>query len=127
MCLAHRPFCLCLCCLQFFQQGDKRALQQSPLAKKLFQVEGVKGVFLGRDFITITKDADFAWPSLKPQLFAKIMDCLAEGVPAYTAEPETSDTTVLDDDSEVVAMIKELLETKVRPAVQEDGGDIFYV
>ena len=64
---------------------------------------------------------------MKPQLFAKIMDFFGEGGPVVTDEPLVQDTTVLETDSEVVAMIKELLESKVRPAVQEDGGDIFFV
>ena len=55
------------------------------------------------------------------------MDAYAEGIEIMTEEPEISDTTILDDDDEIVAMIKELLETRIRPAVQEDGGDIFYV
>lgn len=110
----------------FFSKGDKNDVQFSPLAKSLLSVEGIKGIFLGRDFITITKNPDESWPSLKPQLFSKILDFFAEGKPVVSTEPQVSDTTILDTDSDIVATIKELLETRVRPSVQDDGGDIFY-
>merc|ERR1711871_94234 len=89
--------------------------------------EGVTAVFLGRDFITVTKDKSEDWTPMKPQIFSIIMDAYADGIEIMTEEPEISDTTILEDDDEIVAMIKELLETRIRPAVQEDGGDIFYV
>lgn len=110
----------------YFQKDNTRELQKSPLAKRLMQLDGVTGVFLGRDFVTITKDADASWQSLKPQVFAKIMDFFQDGLQAVTSVPEASDTFITDEDDEVVAMIKELIETRIRPAVQEDGGDIFY-
>ncbi|CAN0048297.1 unnamed protein product, partial [Choristocarpus tenellus] len=66
------------------------------------------------------------WPLLKPVIFGAIMDFFSEGKAVMLDEPIVSDTTILDDDDEVVAMIKELLQERVRPAVQEDGGDIFY-
>jgi len=100
---------------------------RSPLAKKLFDVEGVKAVYLGADFVTITKYAEHKWKLLRPQLFEVIMEWADSGVPALTDEPLITDTTILEDDTEVVAMIKELIEARIRPAVQEDGGDIRYV
>jgi Fe-S cluster biogenesis protein NfuA len=96
------------------------------LAKGLLGIDGVKSIFFGRDFITITKDTEEAWQHIKPQVFTQILDFLAEGKPIMDTNPMVSDTTILDTDSEVVATIKELLESRVRPAVQEDGGDIFY-
>jgi Fe-S cluster biogenesis protein NfuA len=99
----------------------------SPLAIKLFQLEGIKNVFFGRDFISITKKADLSWHVLKPSIFSIIFDYYAEGKPLVLDAEVVTDTTILDTDSEVVAMIKELLETRIRPAVQEDGGDIHYV
>ena len=101
---------------------------KSPLAKVLFGVQGVKGVFLARDFITVTKEADEVWPVLKPQLFSHILDFMSSGqdVIAAGGEEHVSDTTILDTDDEIVAAIKELLESRIRPAVQEDGGDIYY-
>jgi len=115
----------------YFQRGARSGVSDSsssPLAKRLFSVTGIKGVFLGRDFITVTKNNEELWQALKPQIFSQILDFYAEGLPVVeTASNEgASDTTVLDTDDEVVATIKELIETRVRPAVQEDGGDIFY-
>lgn len=114
----------------YFQRADSmsEAQAKSPLAKVLFSVKGVKGVFLGRDFITVTKSDDEMWTLLKPQLFFKMLDFFAEGrdVVAQNEPGRTSDTAVLDTDDEIVATIKELLETRVRPSVQDDGGDIFY-
>jgi len=105
-----------------------REISKSPLAKALFSVSGVKSVFLGRDFITITKQSDESWLPLKPQLFSAIMDFFAENKPVMTSitQEGVSDTTILDTDDEIVATIKELMETRIRPSVQEDGGDIFY-
>lgn len=115
----------------FFQLNDKNNMNSdkahSPLAKQLFEIKGVKGVFLGRDFITITKSGEEQWQIMKPQLFSKILDFYALGKDAVEEKGHgVSDTTVLDTDDEVVATIKELIETRVRPSVQEDGGDIFY-
>ncbi|XP_066595038.1 NFU1 iron-sulfur cluster scaffold homolog, mitochondrial-like [Prorops nasuta] len=100
----------------------------SPLAKMLFRVEGVKSVFFGSDFITVTKiDEDVDWNILKAELFAIIMDFFASGLPVVTEEQPPSDTQINDDDDEIVRMIKELLDTRIRPTVQEDGGDIVFV
>lgn len=100
----------------------------SPLAKMLFRIEGVKSVFFGPDFITITKmDEDVEWRLLKPEIFAVIMDFFASGLPVLTDEQPASDTQISEDDSEIVQMIKELLDTRIRPTVQEDGGDIVFM
>jgi len=98
----------------------------SPLARRLFKVDGVTNVYLTNDYIAVTRDESFDWEELKLEVFSAIMDFYASGQPAVTDEPPVSDTTIFDDDSEVVAMIKELLETRIRPAIQEDGGDILY-
>jgi NFU1 iron-sulfur cluster scaffold homolog, mitochondrial len=100
---------------------------RSPLAKQLFDVDGVKSVYLGSDFVTVTKYAEHKWKMLRPELFDVLMTWAESGEPALTDEAIITDTTILDDDDEVVAMIKELIETKIRPAVQQDGGDIRYV
>ncbi|GKY95317.1 hypothetical protein MPSEU_000493500 [Mayamaea pseudoterrestris] len=100
---------------------------RSPLAKKLFDVEGVKAVYLGADFVTVTKFAEKKWKLLRPQIFEVLMSWADTGKPALLDKPEVTDTTILEDDDEVVAMIKELIEARIRPAVQEDGGDIRYV
>jgi NFU1 iron-sulfur cluster scaffold homolog, mitochondrial len=100
---------------------------KSPLAKKLFDVDGVKAVYLGADFVTVTKFAEHKWKIMRPQLFEVLMNWADSGEPALVDAPIVTDTTILDDDDEVVAMIKELIESRIRPAVQEDGGDIRYV
>eukprot|EP00306_Pavlova_sp_CCMP459_P010725 CAMPEP_0185191482 /NCGR_PEP_ID=MMETSP1140-20130426/15518_1 /TAXON_ID=298111 /ORGANISM="Pavlova sp., Strain CCMP459" /LENGTH=251 /DNA_ID=CAMNT_0027758187 /DNA_START=32 /DNA_END=787 /DNA_ORIENTATION=- len=104
-----------------------REAQVSPLAKRLFQIDGIKSVFFAQDFITITKAEETPWSMVKPHVFSHIMDFYAEGGKVLNdANEGISDTQITDDDSEVVAMIKELIETRVRPSVQEDGGDIVF-
>lgn len=120
----------------------------SPLASAIFRVEGVAAVFFGSDFITVTKKDEFSWELVKPGVFEAVMEHYASGKPvlnesdssssssaaaaasasATSSEPHRApDTAPHEDDSETVAMIKELIETRVRPAVQEDGGDIEFV
>ncbi|XP_040898087.1 NFU1 iron-sulfur cluster scaffold homolog, mitochondrial [Toxotes jaculatrix] len=100
----------------------------SPLARQLFRIDGVKSVFFGNDFITITKsDVNMEWKVIKPDVFAAIMDFFTSGLPVVNEDTKPSaDTAPSDDDDEVVAMIKELLDTRIRPTVQEDGGDVLY-
>ncbi|XP_020513075.1 NFU1 iron-sulfur cluster scaffold homolog, mitochondrial [Labrus bergylta] len=100
----------------------------SPLARQLFRIDGVKGVFLGPDFITISKaDDNMEWKVIKPDVFAAIMDFFTSGLPVVNEDSKpNADTAPSDDDDEVVAMIKELLDTRIRPTVQEDGGDVLY-
>ena len=77
--------------------------------------------------VTVSKDEEGAWATIKPHVFSHIMDFFAEGSDAIASgDAVASDTEILDTDSEVVAMIKELIEVRIRPAVQEDGGDIFF-
>jgi len=103
------------------------ATRTSPLARNLFKVDGVTRVFFGPDFVTITKtDEETDWTVLKPQIFAIIMDYLSSGQPILSEDLPPGDTDILPEDSETVAMIKDLLETRIRPTVQEDGGDIIY-
>lgn len=100
----------------------------SPLAKSLFGIEGVKSVFFGPDFVTVTRsDEDMEWKILKPEIYAIIMDFFTAGnIPILTDAEPSADTMVSEDDDEVVAMIKELLDTRIRPTVMEDGGDIIF-
>jgi Fe-S cluster biogenesis protein NfuA len=99
----------------------------SPLAERLFAVPGVGGVFLGNDFITVTK-TDVEWPHIKPAVLGAIMEHFLSGMPVLREEPETDtgEEFYADGDSETVATIKELIETRVRPAVAQDGGDITF-
>lgn len=108
---------------------DADAAQRSPLATTLFAVDGVKGIFLGPDFITVTKTEEKAWQTLKPMILGAIMDHYTSGNPAVaTAEPvdDTEEFNDPDLDPEVIANIKELIDTRVRPSVAQDGGDIIY-
>ncbi|CAO1638059.1 unnamed protein product [Parajaminaea phylloscopi] len=107
---------------------DTRDAMRSPLAKQLFQLEGVKSVFFGPDFVTVSKVGEVSWGTLKPEIYSSLMEHFTAGRQLFTEDGDhgSSDTTILDTDSETVAMIKELLDTRVRPAIQEDGGDIEY-
>ncbi|KAF9096325.1 hypothetical protein BGX23_011608 [Mortierella sp. AD031] len=111
---------------------DARNAMGSPLAKKLFQIDGVRGVFFGPDFLTITKDQDAIWQLMKPDIYSAIMDFFASGQPIISESTDGEsggvalDTMIHEDDSETVQMIKELLDTRIRPSIQDDGGDIEY-
>ena len=101
----------------------------SPFAKRLFSVDGVEGVFFGSDFITITKNENFDWQVMKPSVLGSIIDHFNSNEMTI----EKSDNKEADkistnnvDDSDIVKQIKELLDTRVRPAVAMDGGDIIY-
>lgn len=100
--------------------------RESPLAAKLFQIDGVTGVFLGGDFISVTK-SEGEWQHLKPALLGAIMEHYMSGAPAVTNETEGEGAAEASgEDSEIVVTIKELLDTRVRPAVAQDGGDITF-
>lgn len=103
---------------------DSDSADISPLARRLFDVAGVTGVFLGRDFISVTRSQDNDWQMMKPVLLGVIMEHFVTGASVMSVrmdEPESDEA-----DSEVVAQIKELLDTRVRPAVAQDGGDIVF-
>ena len=105
------------------------ASSKSELAVALFRIEGVTGVFLTRDFISVNKSSDALWHVLKPLIFEALTSFFDSGRPVLAADSgvvSSANTAIADDDDDVVAMIKELLETRVRPAVQADGGDIIY-
>ncbi|KAI0656826.1 HIRA-interacting protein 5 [Cubamyces menziesii] len=110
---------------------DTKSALKSPLALRLMGIEGVTGVFYGPDFVTVLKDAETAWSVIKPEVYAMLMEHFSSGEALFRTEEDREsagpqDTRILDTDSETVAMIKELLETRVRPAIMEDGGDIEY-
>lgn len=100
--------------------------QGSPLAKLLFRVAGVRSVFFGNNFITITKTEDAEWATIKPEVFAIIMDFFVSGLPVISEKRAEEDVVTNPEDDETVMMIKELLDSKIRPTVQEDGGDIIF-
>jgi len=101
------------------------AAHSSPLAKRLFAVEGVERVFFGADFVTVTKAGDKDWQVLKPSILGGIMEHYTSGEPVIAGDAQAPEGAAADDD-EVVAQIKELLDTRVRPAVAQDGGDIVF-
>jgi len=107
----------------------------SPLAAQLLNIDGVTSVFFGLDYITVTKDTGTPWPHIKPEVFALINEYMTSGqaivntVAAKDGEQgqggqEVDSLAYIEGEDEVVGMIKELLETRIRPAIQEDGGDI---
>ena len=96
----------------------------SPLAKRLFAIEGVERVFFGSDFVTVTKEANLDWQILKPSILGGIMEHYTSGEPVVSESGEA--VAAAEDDDDVVAQIKELLDTRVRPAVAQDGGDIVF-
>jgi Fe-S cluster biogenesis protein NfuA len=100
------------------------AAAPSPLATRLFAIAGVNGVFLGSDFVTVTKAEDRDWQVLKPMILGAVMEHFTSGQPVIRADAVQSDTD--EEDDEIVAQIKELIEQRVRPVVARDGGDIVY-
>ena len=106
---------------------DRTAAAQSPLALRLFEIADVGGVFLGSDFITVTKTGG-EWHQLKPAVLGAIMEHFMSGAPIVDAgaAPQASDEFFESTDAETVAIIKDLIETRVRPAVANDGGDITF-
>jgi len=133
---------------------DARAAFASPLALSLFGIEGVKAVFYGPDFVTVTKDGEnYPWAVIKPEVYSILMEHFSASSSSSPSSPSSSsggsgpksprplfrseedrasaggareDMRILETDSDTVAMIKELLDTRVRPAIMEDGGDIEY-
>jgi len=100
--------------------------QISPLARQLFRIDGIRNVFLGHDYVTVTKYEENPWNVVKPEIFATIMDFFSSGLPVLTDGLPASDADGDEDDDEVVMMIKELLDSRIRPTVQEDGGDVLF-
>ena len=99
----------------------------SPLARRIFAVDGVTGVFLGRDFVTVTKADSAPWDHLKPSILGAIMEHFQSGAPAVEGTADSDGHAAHDGpDAEIVGQIKELLDTRVRPAVAQDGGDITF-
>lgn len=104
------------------------AADASPLAARVFQVAGVTGVFLGYDFVTVTKDDAVDWDDIKPAILGAVMEHFQSGDPVMAGEAEAKSGHADFDgkDAVVVGQIKELLDTRVRPAVAQDGGDITF-
>jgi Fe-S cluster biogenesis protein NfuA len=103
--------------------ADADAATRSPLALRLFGLDGVTQVFFGADFVSVSKADETSWSELKPAVLGALVGHFTAGEPLLTGAVEP---TAEDEDDEVVTQIKELLETRVRPAVAADGGDIIF-
>ena len=107
---------------------DKAGAASSPLARALFDIEGVNGVFYGSDFISVTKSDAAEWPALKPAVLGTIMEHFTSGAPLLEDDSAVDRSEFEEffdpEDAEIVDTIKDLIETRVRPAVAGDGGDI---
>ena len=108
--------------------------EQSPLADALFGLGDVTGVFFGRDFISVTAGPGVSWPDLKPDVLGILLDHFSANMPLFrpgsaagiSVPLESADYGDHPEDAEIVEQIKELIETRIRPAVANDGGDIIY-
>ena len=116
--------------------SSKEVASDSPLASRLFEIDGVSRVFLATDFISVTKDPQLHWNNLKPSILTGIMEHYSSGLPAINdIEKQNSESNNTEkknsesydtEDTETIKQIKDLLETRVRPAVAMDGGDITF-
>lgn len=111
---------------QTYDFPSKESAICSPLAMRIFEVEGVKSAFFSSTYIAINKDGDFDWEFLKPEIYAAVADFFSSGEAIFSRPPDAPRRSSEngDDDDEIVQSIKELIEVKIRPMVQEDGGDV---
>jgi len=106
---------------------NRNTSTKSPLANRIFEINSVSAVFLGTDFITVTKDDNTDWDHIKPSILGAIMEHYQSGKPAIVGETnESAHASHSGENSDIVIQIKELLDTRVRPAVAQDGGDIVF-
>jgi len=107
---------------------NESTADKSPLARRIFAVEGATAVFLGPDFVTVTKEEGVEWDHIKPAVLGAIMEHFQSGIPVMEGEAEAAGGHAehSGEDSEIVDQIKDLLDTRVRPAVAQDGGDITF-
>lgn len=110
-----------------FQTAE--STEKSPLAARIFAVSGVQGVFFGNDFVTVTKSDATQWDHIKPAILGAIMEHYQSGAPVMQGEAAAGGGHANNhaaEDEDIVRQIKELLDTRVRPAVAQDGGDITF-
>ena len=109
-----------------------QAARKSPLADEMFKIDGIHSILLGPDFLTVTKGSEVSWPQINPQVFAAIMDFFTTGQEVLRKVGEVEEATGQPNDQqkispehvEVIEMIKEILDTRIRPTIQDDGGDV---
>ncbi len=104
------------------------AAKASPLAERLFALGDIEGVFFGGDFVTVTKSDNIDWTHIRPSVLGAIMDHFTSGAPlmAEGAENDSGHKAHEGDDGPLITQIKDILDTRVRPAVAQDGGDIVF-
>ena len=103
---------------------SREAAIWSPFAMKLFEIEGIKSAFFSSTFIVLNKEGDFEWELLKPEIYSAVADFFSSGDPIFTRDPDTPRPAPDGSEDEVIQTILELIDVKVRPMVQEDGGDV---
>ena len=106
---------------------SSRQAQNFPLAIKLFQIEGITRLFFAKDYISIGKSQQSDWSLLKPLIFEALMTHLSTGEPLLSETEPNEDTKILETDSADLALIKEIIEFRIKPFVRDDGGDIYLV
>ncbi|KRX73078.1 NFU1 iron-sulfur cluster scaffold -like protein, mitochondrial, partial [Trichinella sp. T6] len=105
---------------------NRPSAEKSPLARAIFRIRGVKSVFFGEDFITVTKNSEVKdWVAMKPEIFSTIMDFFTSKQNIIIDDSTEKDAA--DDDNDTVVMIKDLLNTRIRPTIQDDGGDVVFM
>ena len=102
--------------------ADAKSLRKSPLAEKLFDLGGIKSLFITADLLSVTKESDSRWEDLKPQILAELMDHLSTGAETMVEDGSGGNS----EDSDVIRRIKGLIDARIRPAVKQDGGDIIF-
>ncbi|KAH3680718.1 hypothetical protein WICMUC_000189 [Wickerhamomyces mucosus] len=107
---------------------SKRESINQPLACKIFEIDGIKSILIGSDFITIEKTQNEQWGVLKPELFMILTEFLSSKEEIIIPEKKTEENELLgEDEDELISMIKELIETRIKPTIQEDGGDLEFI
>lgn len=107
-----------------FKNADEA--KRSPLAERLFALDGVDSVFYGRDFISVTKAESQEWDALKPRVLANVMEHFTTDQPLFHGQDDGNEPSEPIEEDELSAQIRELIETRVRPMVAQDGGDIVF-
>jgi Fe-S cluster biogenesis protein NfuA len=112
---------------QTVDYSNERSSLKSPLAKRIFEIKGISRVMYGYDYISVGKKDETDWNDVKPLVLDVISDHFTKNLELFDEAPEPEDTKILDTDSETISLIKEIVAVRIRPVIQEDGGDIKYI